>query len=143
MLQQLDHTDNIRREFRSLITQERKAELGQFMTPSSVARFMAAMFPTSSLKICRLLDAGAGIGALSRAFFDRWLAGGFRFHSVDVTAYEIDKKLANVLSQQLAEYSRVTCNVITEDYIEQASTGRINFGFTHAILNPPYKKINE
>lgn len=143
MLQQLDRTDNIRREFCSLITQERRAELGQFMTPSSVARFMAAMFSTSSHKSCRLLDAGAGMGALSCAFLDRWLAEDFRFHSVDVTAYEIDEKLAHVLNQQLAEYSGATCNVITEDYIERASTNkRINSGFTHAILNPPYKKIN-
>ena len=37
---------------------KRKSALGQFMTPASVARFMAAMFPSSTLKTCKLLDAG-------------------------------------------------------------------------------------
>jgi type I restriction-modification system DNA methylase subunit len=64
----------------------RKSELGQFMTPSSVARFMAEMFPPSTQQTCRLLDAGAGVGALSCAFLDRWMSGGLGFKSVEATA---------------------------------------------------------
>lgn len=93
MLQTLDAADSVRREVALRIPQKRKSELGQFMTPSSVARFMADMFPPGTTQICRLLDAGAGVGALSCAFLDRWLAGGFGFKTVETTAYEIDESL--------------------------------------------------
>lgn len=85
MLQQLEAVDTVRREVAPRIEQKRKAEFGQFMTPSSVARFMASLFPPSTLPTCRLLDAGAGVGALSCAFLDRWTAGGFGFESVEAT----------------------------------------------------------
>ena len=48
-MRQLDIADSIRRQVASRISQRRKAELGQFMTPSSVARFMAGLFPPSSI----------------------------------------------------------------------------------------------
>ena len=72
------------------------------MTPSSVARFMASLFPHSPLKTCHLLDAGAGVGALSCAFLDRWVTGGFGFESVEATAYEIDEQQRGHLAQHLA-----------------------------------------
>lgn len=143
MLQQLEQADRMRLKVVSRIAQKRKAELGQFMTPASVARFMAAMFPPSNLHTCHLLDAGAGVGALSCAFLDRWVNGGFDFNSVDVTAYEIDDHLRSHLAQHLAGYNRVKTRVIAGDYIELATETRLqNRGYTHAILNPPYKKIN-
>lgn len=113
------------------------------MTPSSVARFMASLFPHSPLKTCHLLDAGAGVGALSCAFLDRWVTGGFGFESVEATAYEIDEQLRGYLAQHLAGYSRVTPRILAGDYIELATAeGLQDRGYTHAILNPPYKKIN-
>ncbi len=143
MLQQLETADGVRREVAARTEQKHKAEFGQFMTPSSVARFMASLFPPSALRTCRLLDAGAGVGALSCAFLDRWVTCGFGFESVEATAYEIDEKLRGHLSQHLAAYSRVTPRIITGDYIELATAdGLDDRGYTHAILNPPYKKIN-
>nr|WP_248000633.1 Eco57I restriction-modification methylase domain-containing protein [Photorhabdus hindustanensis] len=143
MLQQLDTTDSVRRKIAPRITKKRKAEFGQFMTPANIARFMASLFPPSTLRTCRLLDAGAGVGALSCAFLDRWVAGGFDFESAEVTAYEIDDNLCGYLSQHLAGYNCVTPRIIVGDYIELATTeGQQGQGYTHAILNPPYKKIN-
>lgn len=144
MLQQrLDTADSVRREVAPLTAQTHKAEFGQFMTPSSVARFMASLFPPSTQQTCRLLDAGAGVGALSCAFLDRWVNGDFGFESVEATAYEIDEKLRGHLAQHLAGYSRVTPRIIAGDYIELATAeGLQDRGYTHAILNPPYKKIN-
>lgn len=143
MLQQLDTADSVRREVAPGITQKRKSEFGQFMTPSSVARFMAAMFPPSTLQTCRLLDAGAGVGALSCAFLDRWLAGDFGFEAVEATAYEVDETLRGHLTQHLANYSKIKAEVIAGDYIQLATAdGLKSKGYTHAILNPPYKKIN-
>lgn len=143
MLQQLETADCVRREVAPGITQKQKAEFGQFMTPSSVARFMASLFPLSTQQTCRLLDAGAGVGALSCAFLDRWVKGDFGFESVEVTAYEIDEKLRGHLAQHLSGYRRVTPHIIAGDYIELATAeGLQDRGYTHAILNPPYKKIN-
>jgi tRNA1(Val) A37 N6-methylase TrmN6 len=143
MLQQLETADSVRREVAPRIAQKRKSDLGQFMTPSSVARFMASLFPPSTLQTCRLLDAGAGVGALSCAFLDRWLAGGFGFKAVEVTAYEVDETLRGHLKQHLDNYNKVKAEVIAGDYIEMATAdGLKSKGYTHAILNPPYKKIN-
>lgn len=143
MLQQLEAVDTVRREVAPRIEQKRKAEFGQFMTPSSVARFMASLFPSSTLQTCRLLDAGAGVGALSCAFLDRWGAGGFGFFFKQKTAYEIDDTLRGHLEQHLTGYSRVKPRIIAGDYIEMATAeGLQDRGYTHAILNPPYKKIN-
>ena len=142
MLQQLDTADSVRREVAPCIAKKRKAELGQFMTPSSVARFMANMFPPSTLQTCRLLDAGAGVGALSCAFLDRWVAGDLGFKAVEVTAYEMDEMLRGYLKQHLSSYSKVKAEVIAGDYIDLAAADDFQAkGYTHAILNPPYKKI--
>jgi len=118
------------------------------MTPSTVARFMASLFPSSTLHTCRLLDAGAGIGALSCAFLDRWAsADGLQFQNVEIQAYEIDNTLRSHLEDTLASYATqlpVRCNVSPGDFIWEAActSFRGSGGFTHAILNPPYKKIN-
>lgn len=147
MFQQLDNADRVRREVAPRIAQKHKAEFGQFMTPSSVACFMASLFPPSNQQTCRLLDAGAGVGALSCAFLDRWVTGGFGFESVEATAYEIDERLHKYLARHLAGYDRVTSRIIPGDYIELATSEdlfntRGSAHYTHVILNPPYKKIN-
>jgi adenine-specific DNA-methyltransferase len=139
----LEHAENVRRTVTLHHERKNKALLGQFMTPASVARFMAGMFPPSNLQTCRLLDAGAGVGALSCAFLDRWLASGFGFKNVETTAYEVDERLLGHLKQHLGAYVNVKSNIIAGDYIEVATAEDLeNRSFTHAILNPPYKKIN-
>lgn len=144
LLQTLDHADIVRREVAPLTTQTHKAEFGQFMTPSSVARFMASLFPASDQARCRLLDAGAGVGALSCAFLDRWKAGGFNFRSVEAFAYEIDEKLRGHLSNHLSRYEGVEPHIILGDFIMLNTQGELlnRGGYTHAIMNPPYKKIS-
>jgi adenine-specific DNA-methyltransferase len=52
--------DQVRLEANSLLNPARKIELGQFMTPSRVARFMASLFSARHGTV-RLLDAGAGV----------------------------------------------------------------------------------
>ena len=116
---------------------ERKVQLGQFMTPSGVADFMASLFsePGSSV---RLLDAGAGVGSLTSAFLKRWGS-----EQTVVTAYEIDQKMLEYLRETLAPHE---ATIVSKDFIQDAvyrlTMGRKAKGFTHAILNPPYKKIN-
>jgi adenine-specific DNA-methyltransferase len=118
------------------------------MTPAAVARFMADLFPPSTLQACRLLDAGAGIGALTCAFLDRWSAAdGLHFQNAEVEVHEIDTPLRAHLEITLARYAAklpVTYRVFGGDFILEAALRRMQTSrrFTHAILNPPYKKIN-
>lgn len=149
----LDRIDTARLEAAFYIDGRRRSELGQFMTPSSVAQFMASLFLPSTGPQIRLLDAGAGVGCLSMAFLERWLAGGFAAQSARLTAYEIDPALQTPLGHYLDLYrSRavkanfdLTIDVLHCDFIED-TINRLQFGgrqhFTHVILNPPYRKIH-
>jgi tRNA1(Val) A37 N6-methylase TrmN6 len=143
----LNHADAVRQKLAPKIDLKRKSELGQFMTPASVARFMASLFPRSTQRDCRLLDAGAGVGALSCAFLDRWaVAEGFVFRKVEVEAFEIDANLRGHLESVLSSYAEslpVRYQVFADDFIHAAALQTSGARrFTHAILNPPYKKIN-
>lgn len=107
---------------------------------------MAGLFRQECSVECRLLDPGAGIGSLSSAFLERCDQGGLNYHAIALTAFEIDWRLHGDLARALAHYSSrlpMTYEVRGGDFVEQA-VDRIQFGtpsFTHAILNPPYKKI--
>lgn len=144
-------TDQIRMALSAQTDGKRKAQFGQFLTPSPVANFMASLFRPVHGTECRLLDPGAGVGALSAAFLERWSSGCFGFHRVTVEAFEIDEVLRPYLTRTLAAYKQhvdVDPNVRGEDFVTAAAASLSGdlFGealprFTHAILNPPYKKI--
>lgn len=53
--------DAIRLEANAKLDPKKKAPLGQFMTPSNIAEFMAGLFDKTKEEVS-LLDAGAGIG---------------------------------------------------------------------------------
>ncbi|MGH7838554.1 MAG: Eco57I restriction-modification methylase domain-containing protein, partial [Candidatus Binataceae bacterium] len=140
--------DALRREIAASLALKRKSALGQFMTPAPVARFMAALFPTTTMQTCYLLDAGAGVGTLSGAFLDRLAsAAELKFQNVEIEAYEIDNALRGHLETTLASYAGrlpVSYKVSSGDFIWEAACKRFLGAkpFSHAILNPPYKKIN-
>jgi adenine-specific DNA-methyltransferase len=133
----VDHT---RLEANDRLNPARKIELGQFMTPTSIAQFMASLFSERKGPV-RLLDAGAGVGSLTDAFISRW--GG---RDVRVSAYEIDPTMVSYLRETLERYdnSGFQAEIVERDFIQDA-VYRIMLGnrerFTHAIQNPPYKKI--
>lgn len=137
--------DQVRREASKLLDSKRRSELGQYMTPSPIAEFMASLF--SYHGPAKLLDAGAGVGSLTSAFFDQALR---EETSVDAETWEIDSTLVGYLKNTLDEYmqlgqGKIKACVHTSDFIEDA-TFSIQLGddnrYTHAILNPPYKKIS-
>ena len=146
-LQILDQADALRREMAPHFAPNQKSALGQFMTPSPVARFMASLFPPTTLQTCHLLDAGAGLGALSCAFLDRWAAReDFSFKKAELSAYEFDETLRGHLETTLAKYAGrlpVAFQVYSGDFIWEAARKNLQGlrPFSHAILNPPYKKI--
>ena len=137
----LGAVDHLRMEAASRLNPARKVEFGQFMTPGSVARFMASLFSERRAEV-RLLDAGAGIGSLTAAFVSRWES-----EAMAISAYEIDPDLAHYLQQTLGRYGgNISTTIIERDFIQDAvfrlKLGKRPDGFTHAILNPPYKKIS-
>jgi adenine-specific DNA-methyltransferase len=129
----------------------KKSQLGQFLTSEKTAAFMASLFPTANGE-CHLLDAGAGIGSLTAAFLDRCNRREFDFQQIEVDAFEIDDSLCPYLAQELAKYSNnpnFVSNIRNVDFIHAATdwiSGNLFSKplsqYTHAILNPPYKKIN-
>ena len=128
---------------RHVTPRQRKSQLGQFMTPPSVAEFMVSLFETAPHSAIRLLDAGAGQGALTAAFIGL-TQGNAR---IAATAFEFDDQIVPELCSNLAalrQFTNAHCQLIEGDFIEEAAN-HICLGkgacYTHAILNPPYKKI--
>ena len=130
---------------------KKKSQFGQFLTSARTAAFMASLFPDGK-GICRLLDAGAGIGSLSAAFLDRWNAADFDFQRVELDVFEIDNSLHSYLNQTLERYRnnpKFIPTIRKVDFIHAAVDWLSGSFFaeelqkyTHVILNPPYKKIN-
>lgn len=133
-----------------------RSEMGQFMTPSGIASYMASLFEAKEENI-RLLDAGAGTGSLTAAFVHEIRNRKKKPKSLFITVYEIDPILIEYLERTL-EHCRKECEdagiacttqLIKEDFIV-AGEKMLNSGlfaeekrsFDCAILNPPYKKIN-
>ncbi len=121
-----------------------KSAFGQFMTPAATADFMAALLPHTK-GAAHLLDPGAGLGALSCAVLDRWQARKKGHTPMSVTVYELDERLRPHLAETLASHSApdVSIEVHGGDYLSAAAASilRGEAPYTHAILNPPYKKI--
>lgn len=134
--------DEIRREASRQLDPVRRSALGQFMTPSSIARFMAGLFSPTTGPI-RLLDAGAGVGSLTSAFID-----GHPGTAIRVEAWEVDPMLREYLQATLSRCAAgaavIDAVAHADDFIE-TSAWNLSMGvgtrYTHAILNPPYKKI--
>jgi adenine-specific DNA-methyltransferase len=126
--------DALRHEANSRLDPSKKGVLGQFMTPSGIAEFMASLFVNRSHAV--LLDAGAGIGSLT-------LAASKVLQLGRVEAWEVDPVMQSYLEGNLVK-TNAPHELHRKDFILD-SVDRIQFGqgtrFTHAILNPPYKKI--
>lgn len=145
MLQEIDVK---RKKVSGSIKQETKSQFGQFFTPIHIAEFMASLFDQVPEEIT-LLDPGAGVGSLSSAFVANVLKNDFQhIKSIKATTYEIDSRLIEPLKSTLdslgSHLSKHNIafeqNVFNEDFILQLCESNSSL-FTHAILNPPYKKI--
>lgn len=142
--------DQARLDVSPTLDPRRRSKLGQFMTPGRVAGFMASMFGELPDHV-RLLDAGAGMGALTAAFVQEACNRERRPASIDVTAYEVDPDMAAILRETLkacadecaAHGISFRSHLILGDYILDA--GEPLFAvrplYNCVILNPPYAKI--
>lgn len=136
---------------------KRRSVLGQFMTPAPIGRFMASLFLDLSQDL-HVLDPGAGVGSLTAALVERICETDRKPRSARFTCYELEPILTDYLRNTLEEAS-VQCElaqitpqteIFEEDFIlaNQAGLQREIFpphsmdaGFSHVIMNPPYKKI--
>ena len=132
------------------ISPDRRSTLGQFLTPPKVAGLMARMFGPLPDRV-RMLDAGAGAGTLFATALAEACARDRRPKAFRAVAYEIDPALVACLPTAVdacraqAERTGISFDgkIIAGDFIEGA-VGEISGGrggFTHAIINPPYKKL--
>ena len=92
----------------------RQAQLGQYFTPGSIAAFMAGMFGDLPEKV-RLLDSGAGNGALTAAFVVRAQQADFK-GSISVTAFEKDELVLKELRSAFSALAnrRVATEIVGE-----------------------------
>jgi len=134
----------------------RQEELGQFLTASPTADFMASMFgPLPS--VVRLLDAGAGAGALTAAFVRMVCEKGESVREIQSTLYEVDPNILDALQTTMRECQSkcrasgiaFTFTIQSTDFIAEMSAkladdlfGTLPPAFDAAIANPPYRKIS-
>lgn len=128
---------------------------GQFFTPFPIAQFMAGM--QSTRPVMRILDAGAGVGALTLASVEAVLRKS-GVNVIESVCFEKELVFQPILRSNLETCRKACANrgiefsytVIAEDFILSASrelAGESIFAnepigsFTHAIFNPPYKKL--
>lgn len=148
--------DQTRRDVTKRLDPRQRGVMGQFLTPISVAMFMAGMFEARK-PVLRVLDPGAGIGCLSAAFVAAIARRSRRPEGIILTAYEIDPNLTGYLRTTL-DLCRATSDeagvqlevrIVAEDFLEAGArslvgdlfTPRADERFDCAILNPPYRKI--
>jgi adenine-specific DNA-methyltransferase len=129
----------------------RRSELGQFMTPSSVASFMASMFDGVPATV-KLLDPGAGFGALTAAFVHAMCARSNRPREIEATVFEVERDFSEALRTTLQGCTeecdkasiKFRYRLVEDDFILNAATPMFSAGpdlYDCVILNPPYSKI--
>ena len=122
-----------------------RAVLGQYLTPPPLGRFMASLLSYRS-NAMRVLDPGAGAGALTAALVERVCAAAVKPTELRLVCPEISPALREGLSytlpaaQSLLESAGipVDSSILADDFVTGGDCGD---GFTHVLMNPPYRKI--
>ena len=151
------HTlDHVRKSFNGATSRVARSEIGQFLTPVAIAQFMSSMFESGPQQV-RILDPGAGAGVLFTMCVETLISQENRPLSIKVVAYETDDAILPYLKETMKRCQSLCTSggiafqgiVRIEDFVSSAivETRESLFAvpherFTHAILNPPYMKIN-
>jgi adenine-specific DNA-methyltransferase len=154
----LDGVEARRRQVARALEPTSKAALGQFMTPAPIAEFMASLFLPPESTTVRILDPGAGVGSLTAALVQEVCNRPGPAVEINATCYEIDQALVPPLRRTLEECRRTVeeaglkfhFELRVLDFVEDAaatfaprlfSGAGPAQGYTHTIINPPYRKI--
>lgn len=153
-IQLLGRADEIRREAAAQLDPMVRSQLGQFLTPKRIASLLSSFVSTRRKEI-RILDPGAGSGALCASLVARLLSRRIKPKTIRVTAFEIDNLLIDYLLRSLEE-CEMACQQVDvcfqyeikhQDYIKARSTNSTNLfhedevRYDCVIMNPPYRKI--
>jgi len=121
-----------------------------------MADFMASLFEPLPA-VVRLLDAGAGAGALTAALTSRLCEKKDGVLAIEAMLFELDPFIQDTLLQTMQDCQhacaeadiRFTFTIHATDFIQEMSAGLAGglFGappptFDAAIVNPPYRKIS-
>lgn len=146
------YADYVGQHYAATRDDEHRKAHGLYLTPPIVAAFMAGLVrPKEAL---RLLDPSAGAGVLLCAAVEHLIAQSVAPRAIDIVAYEIDPRLADVLRNVLdhlvawaeARGVRVGITVRAEDFIlaqAPALAGQGGERFDAVIANPPYLKLGK
>lgn len=152
MTELLQFSDQVRREASATLAREKRAALGQFLTPASIAAQMAAMLEDLPTEV-RALDAGAGTGSLIAALCDELRTWARPPDILNVRAYEIDRRLQPYLQDVLARCEsalrtqgvrfshQLLINDFIADAVAQLQGAAPPAHFNCALVNPPYGKL--
>ncbi len=133
------------------LSREEQKALGQFMTPPSVAHFMAQRcLPPEDLRVVRILDPAAGVGILSAAVIENLLNRPQLPDQIDLTLYEMDGRLVPFLRRLVGRMRHMAQNrgVVLTASIRCCDFLLSSVAITRQpvadiiIANPPYFKIN-
>src|SRR5688572_27630219 len=87
----VDQADFFRVDVSRRLDAKHRSDMGQFFTPAATARLMASMFE-NSFEVPHLLDAGAGVGALTAAWVEEICSREKKPEAIEVTAFEVEPK---------------------------------------------------
>ena len=160
----VDYAEALGEAYLSFAKHNRRKKVGHYLTPATVARFMAECSSYSEPHM-RVLDPGSGTGVLSAAVCEA-ACGGRIVKSLHVDAYETDPLLADLTRLVLTFSHRwlgqrgvaLIFDVRHGDFVlENAATleaaskangwyggsDRSRAGYDLVISNPPYFKIGK
>lgn len=146
-----EFADRCGEQYSGNVSQEYKKINGQFFTPLPIARLMAG-YAQQSEKNIKILDPGVGAGVLICTLTEHLISNNVT-EEINVTCYEIDKNLIDVVSNVFSclqkwvqsRGKKFTFNIINEDFILSNSltlNGNKSDKYDIVITNPPYFKIS-
>ena len=160
----VEYAETLGEAYLSVAKSDHRKPGGHYLTPISIAKFMAGCLPYSEPQL-RVLDPGSGAGILSAAICEEASSRG-TVQSLHIDAYEMDPLLANLTHLVLA-FSRewllqhsvvLTFEVKHEDFVLEyagalqvmsktngsgMSLDGIRAEYDLVISNPPYFKIGK
>lgn len=151
----VDIANTAGRAFTATLSRAEQREMGQFMTPPAIARFMAQRLAADVREqTVRVLEPAAGGGILAAAVVESLLArpAGERPEVIELLMYELDARLIPGLLT-LCETMRDACDevgvildfvVANEDFLlSELSVRAEPLPALLTISNPPFLKLNK
>jgi adenine-specific DNA-methyltransferase len=119
---------------------ENKTKYAQYFTPEVVASYMVGMFDWADIKITRVLDPGAGEGALAFQMLNYLKTTN---EEPPVYMVEIDPVVYQELKTRSKKFeSSLPLRLIHGDFIyESFKLMQQDIRFSHIVINPPYYKM--